>query len=378
MDITKRLDSTASPEPKKRKHLGKPAKEPEWQGSDNAHSSPSLSPSSANPLPDEEFFSIFAAENGKIESSPEQQPSEAESPHPTKAKSSKTHRTKAPETASQDLLPSDPVMESLRHPPHVSHEAYHRFWSWVENTSEYRALYQRSLVEDAGSKCLFCLKETTDDDYFSLCNSWRVHRVCYDYLCRRFSPVSSVEDTQRIYQSAPNSALVFRLIHTYWWYYPPDWEIRREVVIEASEEGCSVCGKAEGLDVYHQQLKRDGGNHALDNLICLCQEHQQEAHPWDADVPPFRGIRSKSPLAQTIELVDKALSERAKLSFHYVDENQQQADWTISPQEWVRVGLNLRCVQGYSYLQKDLRKFNPRRMSNLIVGGRYSGLAFWN
>lgn len=83
--------------------------------------------------------------------------------------------------------------------------------------------------------------------------------------------------------------------------YPPDWETRRQYVLNRNGRKCMGCGKifpvyfkptnnwenvllrrddflvaygwvADGFHVHHRTPIREGGDHSLDNLISLCED----------------------------------------------------------------------------------------------------------
>lgn len=67
--------------------------------------------------------------------------------------------------------------------------------------------------------------------------------------------------------------------------YPPDWEGRRERVLERDGYTCQGCGvtstRVDSVfhDVDHVVPKSEGGSHALGNLQTLCPACHAEKHP---------------------------------------------------------------------------------------------------
>jgi len=66
-------------------------------------------------------------------------------------------------------------------------------------------------------------------------------------------------------------------IYMNFWDLPPDWEWRRQQVIERARGVCTSCGRRRNgsvvpFHVHHKILKSDkDGNHSIDNLILLCE-----------------------------------------------------------------------------------------------------------
>src|SRR5207249_9025812 len=59
--------------------------------------------------------------------------------------------------------------------------------------------------------------------------------------------------------------------------YPPDWKYRVMVVLERDGHTCTQCGWPDGvkrkvrkLHVHHVERHSRGGDHALSNLVTLC------------------------------------------------------------------------------------------------------------
>lgn len=65
--------------------------------------------------------------------------------------------------------------------------------------------------------------------------------------------------------------------------YPPDWEARREAVMERQNYWCGRCGRYAGdvssFHVHHLQFLSEGGSNALENLVALCQDCHALMHP---------------------------------------------------------------------------------------------------
>ena len=62
--------------------------------------------------------------------------------------------------------------------------------------------------------------------------------------------------------------------------------IKSKATIQEARERDGVClwgliaqdGCVGGFDVHHIETKGSGGDDILDNLICLCRKHHNEAH----------------------------------------------------------------------------------------------------
>lgn len=82
-----------------------------------------------------------------------------------------------------------------------------------------------------------------------------------------------------------------------------EWEFARQLVIERSGGLCEanwpgVCkpGPHAGQHVHHRQLRSQGGDHSLDNLMHVCEVVHHHAHNVDRAGAEARGIiRRRAP-----------------------------------------------------------------------------------
>ena len=81
--------------------------------------------------------------------------------------------------------------------------------------------------------------------------------------------------------------------------YPPDWKYRVMVVLERDQHTCTQCGwpnwvkrKVRHLHVHHVERHSRGGDHALSNLITLCDIcHSKQEGPGHSRFKPRRRKR---------------------------------------------------------------------------------------
>ena len=81
--------------------------------------------------------------------------------------------------------------------------------------------------------------------------------------------------------------------------YPPDWGYRKMTVRERDGQQCTQCGwptgvtrKVRQLHVHHKKLRSQGGNHALSNLVTLCDIcHRKQEGSGHSRINPRRRRR---------------------------------------------------------------------------------------
>jgi hypothetical protein len=79
-----------------------------------------------------------------------------------------------------------------------------------------------------------------------------------------------------------------------WEGYGPEWETRREEILERDGHTCRRCFRDKGhLQVHHIVPKSEGGSEADENLITLCRPCHAVQHPEN---PAFDDSRPKATL----------------------------------------------------------------------------------
>lgn len=154
----------------------------------------------------------------------------------------------------------------------VSGHHFYPLISWIEDTPEYKTLYESLQGQFECTSCFFCGGDTNSCEFFTLSNGIALHKSCYNMLLQRLSELKNEDDARALFYSAPKLLSSFRFINTYWPdELPPDWETRCKDIFERSSLKCEDCSEDNDiLAVQHIQPKSEGGNHSYDNLICVC------------------------------------------------------------------------------------------------------------
>ena len=175
-------------------------------------------------------------------------------------------------------------------------------------------------------------------------------------------------------------ALTTRLSHTkkelvaiydYFLSYPPDWEERRESLINKEGNYCSECGRQANLHVHHIQPLSKGGSNELSNLKLLCEACHSSEHGGS----DFSGEFSPSETAfsKRVAGIRYAIIKGMRIQFGYkkpTDMSYKQR--TVHPVMLINIkhrrfpGSTL-CVQGYCELRRAERTFALKRMRDLKV-----------
>ena len=60
--------------------------------------------------------------------------------------------------------------------------------------------------------------------------------------------------------------------------YPPDWDSRKESVLERDEYQCCNCDSRENLQVHHIVPVANNGTDRLSNLVAICEGCHDDVH----------------------------------------------------------------------------------------------------
>ncbi|MBN2415247.1 HNH endonuclease [bacterium] len=155
-------------------------------------------------------------------------------------------------------------------------------------------------------------------------------------------------------------------IYNYYPTQPPDWEIRRTLILERDNNTCQRCSAdnyQSTLHVHHKIPLGRGGHNTIDNLVILCEACHQRAH----GVRKFSERESKETyFSQNLKILNKAITEELLVYFHYQKYEGEKSLRTIAPYAFEKIGRSL-CVKGFCYLRDENRTFAIRRMTGLKI-----------
>lgn len=161
------------------------------------------------------------------------------------------------------------------------------------------------------------------------------------------------------------------LFYDYFFSYPPDWEERRNIVIERDSDHCSKCGHHGHLHLHHIKPLSIGGNNKISNLKLLCEDCHSKEHggrDFSGEFDP-----SETAFSKRAANIRYAINKGKRIKFGYRKSDEQTyKQRTIQPFELINLkhernsGSTL-CVRGYCELRKAERVFALKRMRGLKV-----------
>ena len=164
----------------------------------------------------------------------------------------------------------------------------------------------------------------------------------------------------------------------YWPSYPPDWEERRQKVLDKAKYKCQECktDMVLNLHVHHIKHLGRGGSNKISNLMALCEGCHENKHGGRSF--KYDDTYSSPPTyPERIDTINKAIKLKKNLAFNYYKWKQKK--WMkrkVMPSELTKEILingktrffleNLYLV-GHCHLRDDTRHFRLDRMKGLKI-----------
>lgn len=173
--------------------------------------------------------------------------------------------------------------------------------------------------------------------------------------------------------SAKASNLNQRLSNLYDFFtsYPPDWNERREMVVQRDGEQCYNCGNFRPLHLHHVTSLGRGGSNKVSNLRLLCERCHSQKHGGRNFSDTFRD--STTAFSKRIPDIENAIQQNRRISFGYRKPSQKGfKKRTIMPKKLVNFphqhgDSSTLCVMGFCELRSADRTFALKRMRGLKV-----------
>lgn len=155
--------------------------------------------------------------------------------------------------------------------------------------------------------------------------------------------------------------------------WPPDWEERRQEIIQQNGSVCSHCEAEADVYLLHDIPIFEGGTNELDNLTLICAECYRGMYR-DIDIFGTSTLKaSQSEFSEPFTEIQSAINNGQKIQFDYKKPSDRR--WTtrvVVPERLFNIpnsresGETL-CVEGFCELRQDTRVFALERMQELVV-----------
>ena len=164
----------------------------------------------------------------------------------------------------------------------------------------------------------------------------------------------------------------------YWPSYPPDWEERRQKVLDKAKYKCQECktDMVLNLHVHHIKHLGRGGSNKISNLMALCEGCHENKHGGRSF--KYDDTYSSPPTyPERIDTINKAIKSKKNITFSYYKVKQKK--WMkrrVMPDEltkeiWIdgktKFMLDNLYLVGHCHLRDDKRTFRLDRMKGLKI-----------
>lgn len=157
--------------------------------------------------------------------------------------------------------------------------------------------------------------------------------------------------------------------------YPPDWELRREVVIKIQNGKCSGCSIHDNnsLHVHHINHLSRGGSNRLENLTALCRScHSREHGGQKFQASEMHDYSGETALSKRTKSITEAIEQGKKVSFGYkkageIKYTRRRIKPTSLVTEKRKDGSSSVCVIGFCFTRNAERQFAINKMERLTV-----------
>ncbi|MEA2067473.1 MAG: HNH endonuclease [Thermotogota bacterium] len=128
-------------------------------------------------------------------------------------------------------------------------------------------------------------------------------------------------------------------IYDYFLTYPPDWEERRQAIIQSRGRRCEKCGRStRNLHIHHITPLSKGGSNRLDNLEIPCESCHKKEHGGLEFGYEFNDNDKKSVFSKRLHLIHEAINKNQEIEFLYKKPTQiKYHKRIIKPREIVSI-----------------------------------------
>ena len=155
--------------------------------------------------------------------------------------------------------------------------------------------------------------------------------------------------------------------------WPPDWEERRQEVIQQNGSICSHCEAEAGVYLIHDIPVFEGGTNELDNLTLICAECYRGMYR-EVDIFGTSTLKSsQSEFSEQFTEIQSAIDNGQKIQFDYKKpSNKRWQTRVVVPERLFnipnsRASGETLCVEGFCELRQATRVFALERMQDLAV-----------
>ena len=152
--------------------------------------------------------------------------------------------------------------------------------------------------------------------------------------------------------------------------YPPDWEARREDVMERDSFQCRECNGDKYLQIHHTIPLSKGGTNKINNLITLCEKCHSLKHNH---IFNYSDTDNDLAFEKRIKTINQAIQSGGNIEFKYkkpTDRGYKKR--VIKPTRLKNVDHSISdestlCIEGFCFLRNQDRTFALKRMQGVKI-----------
>lgn len=155
--------------------------------------------------------------------------------------------------------------------------------------------------------------------------------------------------------------------------FPPDWEERRQHLIQRNGSICSSCDEEQHLYLIHEIPLNEGGTNELQNLELICRACHESMYGKGDIFGSFTLGAGQSEFTEYFKEIQYAIDNNHRIQFGYKKPNAKSSmSRVVVPERFLNIpnsresGETL-CVEGFCELRQDIRVFALERMQGLDV-----------
>lgn len=185
--------------------------------------------------------------------------------------------------------------------------------------------------------------------------------------------VASEEEVERLSSELTKLKDTLTAIYDFLPSWPPDWDERKQYLIQQNGSICPSCGEEGDVYLVHQIPLCEGGTNELDNLELICKPCHESMYGKGDIFGSFTLKPSQSEFAEQVAEIQSAIDNNWNIRFDYKKKNAKT--WmtrVVIPERLLNIpnsresGQTL-CVEGFCELRQDTRVFALERMQAFEV-----------
>ena len=155
--------------------------------------------------------------------------------------------------------------------------------------------------------------------------------------------------------------------------WPPDWNERRQYLIQRNGSICSYCEKEQHVYLIHEIPLCEEGTNELQNLELICKTCHENTYGKGDIFSSFTLDPDQSEFTEYFKEIQDAIDNNQRIRFAYKKPKAKSCmTRVVIPERFLNIPNNREsgktlCVEGFCELRQDIRVFALERMQEVEV-----------